>query len=215
MLHPYYKLDYIKMAWGGPEEMKKELEAGNALAKDWHDEALKVLEETMEAYWEEPEQQQPAASNAPASPPDDDETLESEFDHHHRNLVQSLPSTAGGCAAECHCYLSDHPSDVMKDTDIVKWWLVRCFLLYIHTLLITPYRHTGIATPPLPALPRMFVQFQLHQSHVNSCFPQVPKLQLIAVHALVQTSLSIFKSSSMLGARRSPTTQKRTCPKLR
>ena len=195
--------------------MKKELEAGNALAKDWHDEVLKVLEETMEAYWEEPEQQQPAASNAPASPPDDDETLESEFDRHRRNLVQSSPSTVGGCAAKCCHYLSDCPSDVMKDTDIVKWWSVRCFLLYIHTLLITPYRHTGIATPPLPTLPRMFAQFQLHQSHVNSCFLQVPKLQLIAVRALVQTSSSIFKSSSTLGARRSPTTQKRTRPKLR
>ena len=40
ILHPYYKLDYIKMAWGGPKEKKKELEAGNLLAKDWHDEAL-------------------------------------------------------------------------------------------------------------------------------------------------------------------------------
>ena len=91
------------MAWGGPKEMKKELEAGNALAKDWHDEALKALEKTMEAYWEELEKQQPTASNALASPPDDDETLESEFDHYHRNLVQLLPSTVG-----LHTYTTDH-----------------------------------------------------------------------------------------------------------
>jgi hypothetical protein len=34
-LHPYYKLDYIKMAWGGTEEQAREYAAGNAHAKDW------------------------------------------------------------------------------------------------------------------------------------------------------------------------------------
>ena len=110
------------MAWGGPEEKRRELEAGNMLAKDWHDKVLKVLEETMQAYWEEPEQQQPTAFNAPVSAPDDNETLESEFDCHRCHLLQqSLSPPSGGCAAKlCH-YLSNHPSDVMKDTDIVRW----------------------------------------------------------------------------------------------
>jgi hypothetical protein len=43
VLHPYYKLAYIKMAWGGAEEEKMEHEAGNLNAKDWHDEALQVV----------------------------------------------------------------------------------------------------------------------------------------------------------------------------
>ncbi|KAG2354330.1 hypothetical protein BDR07DRAFT_1192107, partial [Suillus spraguei] len=51
VLHPYYKLEYIKMPWGGPEEQECECVAGNLNAKDWHDEALKVVETTMEAYW--------------------------------------------------------------------------------------------------------------------------------------------------------------------
>ncbi|KAF9228572.1 hypothetical protein BS17DRAFT_655048, partial [Gyrodon lividus] len=51
ILHPYYKLAYIKMAWGGPEEQRKEQAAGNPNAKDWHDEALKTLEKTVEEYW--------------------------------------------------------------------------------------------------------------------------------------------------------------------
>ena len=216
VLHPYYKLDYIKMAWGGPEEKRKEVEAGNPFMKDWHDEALKVVEDTMQAYWEEPGQQL-TPFNAPTSAADDDETLESEFDHHRRHLMQqSLLSNSGGCAAELRCYLSDHPSDVTKDTDIVKWWSVGVFFLFMHaTVLITLHRNTGIATPPLPKLPRTSVPSQLHQSHVNSCSLQVQKLQLITIHALVRTSLSIFKSSSMLGARQFQITQRRTCSKLR
>jgi hypothetical protein len=33
-LHPYYKLEYIKMAWGGAEEQAEEIEAGNIDAKN-------------------------------------------------------------------------------------------------------------------------------------------------------------------------------------
>ena len=40
VLHPYYKLAYIKMAWGGAKEEENEHEAGNLHAKDWHDQAL-------------------------------------------------------------------------------------------------------------------------------------------------------------------------------
>ena len=44
MLHPYYKLDYIEMAWGGADEQKKEIKDGNPHAKNWQDEAQKVVE---------------------------------------------------------------------------------------------------------------------------------------------------------------------------
>ena len=128
VLHLYYKLDYIKMAWGGPEEKRKKLEAGNAFAKDWHDEVLKIIEATMQDYWEEPDQQ-PAPTSALFNSPglDDDETLESKFDCHRRHLIQQSTSlNSDGCAAELHCYLSDWPSDVLKDTDIIGWWSVRC-----------------------------------------------------------------------------------------
>ena len=47
MLHPYYKLAYIKVAWGGPEEQASERAAGNRDAKDWQDEARKILEQTV------------------------------------------------------------------------------------------------------------------------------------------------------------------------
>ena len=38
-LHPYYKLDYFQLKWGGAEEQEEELRNGNLNAKNWQDEA--------------------------------------------------------------------------------------------------------------------------------------------------------------------------------
>jgi hypothetical protein len=38
------------MAWGGPEEQAEEHANGNAAAKDWHDEALKIVKRTVSPY---------------------------------------------------------------------------------------------------------------------------------------------------------------------
>ena len=47
MLHPYYKLAYIKVQWGGPKEQAEEIEAGNPDAIDWQDEARKIVEKNV------------------------------------------------------------------------------------------------------------------------------------------------------------------------
>lgn len=47
VLHPYYKLAYIKVLWSGPEEKAAEIEDGNLDAKDWQDEACKIVENTV------------------------------------------------------------------------------------------------------------------------------------------------------------------------
>jgi len=49
-LHPYFKLAYIKIVWGGPAEQEAECKAGNPHAKDWQDEAKKILECTVCAH---------------------------------------------------------------------------------------------------------------------------------------------------------------------
>jgi hypothetical protein len=36
-LHPYYKLAYIKLAWGGEEEQMEQIAAGYPYAKNWKD----------------------------------------------------------------------------------------------------------------------------------------------------------------------------------
>lgn len=47
VLHPYYKLDYIKVSWGGPAEKAADIAAGNPHAKDWQAEAKEVVEKTV------------------------------------------------------------------------------------------------------------------------------------------------------------------------
>jgi len=46
-LHPYYKLAYIEMAWGGVAEQEVEMAAGDLYAKNWQDEARKIVERTV------------------------------------------------------------------------------------------------------------------------------------------------------------------------
>ncbi|KAF8487806.1 hypothetical protein F5888DRAFT_1624190, partial [Russula emetica] len=50
VLHPYYKLDYIKLSWGGAEEQAIEHLGGNPFAKNWQDKALKVVEEMVSVH---------------------------------------------------------------------------------------------------------------------------------------------------------------------
>lgn len=47
VLHPYFKLAYIEMAWGGAAEQEVEHQKWNIQAKNWHEEAEKVLERTV------------------------------------------------------------------------------------------------------------------------------------------------------------------------
>jgi hypothetical protein len=44
VLHPYYKLAYIKLSWGGPKEQAEEIAQGNPSAKDWHNKAKQIVE---------------------------------------------------------------------------------------------------------------------------------------------------------------------------
>jgi len=38
---------YIKLSWGGPKEQAAEIAAGNIHAKNWQDEARKIVEKTV------------------------------------------------------------------------------------------------------------------------------------------------------------------------
>ena len=54
--------------------------------------------------------------------PTDNDSVLSEFDHHHHTLL--LGQEGEGWQAELRQYLKDMPTDVTKDTDIMKWWQV-------------------------------------------------------------------------------------------
>ena len=47
VLHPYYKLAYIKISWGGEREQAAEIAQGKLDAKNWHSEAKKLVERTV------------------------------------------------------------------------------------------------------------------------------------------------------------------------
>ena len=122
--------------WGGPKEQAQEQECGNTNAKDWHDEALKVIEKAMADYWQDPNTVTSGTLAALATgtaviygsaedgidPLGADSMMESKFDWHcHILIVQqsAQSSTAGGWAVELCRYLSDLPAEVTKDTDII------------------------------------------------------------------------------------------------
>ncbi|KIK76893.1 hypothetical protein PAXRUDRAFT_168520 [Paxillus rubicundulus Ve08.2h10] len=116
------------MAWGGPDEQAKEITAGNRNAKNWHYKALKVVEAAMEEYWTEAAASQArskgARTVAPASSAEPTGTLELDYDRHRRMLIEQARCGSNmGWAAELRCYLNDLPENVVKDMDIVLWWL--------------------------------------------------------------------------------------------
>ena len=110
------------MAWGGADE-QKEVAAGNANTKDWYDKALKMVQKMVEEYWNKCK-----GSNAPtitqASCSNNDSThcpLESKYNRHcHHALEQTaMQVSSGGWKEELYHYLTNMPSDVFKDTDII------------------------------------------------------------------------------------------------
>lgn len=47
VIHPYYKLHWIELHWGGAEAQQVEFDAGNFDAKDWVKEAKRVVEKKV------------------------------------------------------------------------------------------------------------------------------------------------------------------------
>ena len=91
------------MAWGGAEEQSREQEAGNQHAKNWYDEAIKVVEGTMEEYWNANsiDTSTGMSTNTSGTLEPDNDTLKSDFDcHRHLLLMQSANSRAEGWVME-------------------------------------------------------------------------------------------------------------------
>jgi len=47
VLHPYYKLTYIALSWGGAKEQAAKIDAGNFDTKNWQYEARKIVEKNV------------------------------------------------------------------------------------------------------------------------------------------------------------------------
>jgi hypothetical protein len=119
------------MAWGGEEEQAAERAAGNPNAKNWQDEARKIVEHTMEAYWTNKQVDGKTEIGTQATSVDDNVDLETDFDHLHRTLLtQAQTNENGGWEAELWRYLKDIPDDVSKETDVIDWWGVSVTLAW-------------------------------------------------------------------------------------
>jgi hypothetical protein len=137
------------MAWGGQKEQASEYAAGNLNAKNWHDEALHVVEKTMQAYWQDRSVATTTPSSATALSTSLDNVTESEFDRHRRTLhAQALNDE--GWATELRQYLKDISDDVTKEINVIEWWSVSAPEFYIGYLLIHLSRDILRCIPPFP-----------------------------------------------------------------
>jgi hypothetical protein len=136
VLHPYYKLAYIKLAWGGPVEQAAEIAAGNPNAKNWQAEARKIVEKTvrliisnyntmlnstikqMAEYYST----RPAVAARNITSDTDPSITISEFDKHRESLLSN--DVEEGWVSELRRYIETMQRDIKKDADIVEWWQV-------------------------------------------------------------------------------------------
>lgn len=154
-LHPYYKLHYIERAWGGAKEQEQEILAGNPDAKNWHDEARKILEDTvrnspsfiqlvitylqMRAYWKTrprtnlDDEPMDVDDDAHSALPHDPSIFISDFDRYRQTLVSRDDDE--GWESELRRYLKSIPAEMKKDIDLVRLWSV-CIFLYIYCSLL-------------------------------------------------------------------------------
>ncbi|SRR6266404_3749721 len=123
------------MVWGGVKEQEEKAD-GNANTKNWYNDTLQVVKNTMREYW----QAGSLSHNAPAviSPlPNPSTSLESDYDRHCRQLImknQCENRQVLGWAGELRQYLTV-VDDVMKDTDVVDWWAVSPCIVSIVLIL--------------------------------------------------------------------------------
>jgi hypothetical protein len=112
------------LAWGGATEQAQERAAGNRHAKNWCDEALKVVEAAVEEYWTDAQASSTAADATATDSLATDETLESEFDRHRRLRLEKESTRSLGWQSELRNYLSVIADDVSKEMNVIDWWAV-------------------------------------------------------------------------------------------
>ena len=132
----------------------------------------------------------------PAKPPST--TVPSSFDQHHKTLI--MLKVEEGWQNELRQYLRDHPKNVTRHTDIIKWWQVHSLyyiLLWYHPL--TTSRTMGRDIWHSPRSHSVFWQ-SWHPLSLASIFsPLGSTSQLMIVHVLGPIGLNSSRYWSQLG----------------
>src|ERR1700679_1044678 len=146
-----------------------ECKAGNLNAKDWHDEALQVVQQTMKNYWNQQVEESNSVGRIPTfSQVSNKHPLELEYDCNCRQLLQSqaIHANSGGWKEELRQYLHDMPTNVIEDTDIVAWWAVSTFIsIFCYYIYLLFYGNILKSIQLLPTLLWISAQFQQHLYH--------------------------------------------------
>ncbi|KZT31579.1 hATC-domain-containing protein, partial [Sistotremastrum suecicum HHB10207 ss-3] len=108
--------------WGGAEEQAAEIANGNASAKNWVEEAERIIKNATNA----------AESSLPpsSSPPPTSDSMDVDLDdlddddyYDHQRRQEMLHAQDGeDWELEYATYSKDLARDVERDTDLVKWW---------------------------------------------------------------------------------------------
>jgi len=174
------------MAWGGAEEQEQQQAAGDPNAKNWHDEALKIIENSMRDYWKEAHEESrcqlvahgQSTSASQSSPTTGSATLDSTFDRHHRELLEKTTrenSASLGWAVELRRYLSVVIEGASKDMDIIAWWAVSITMLFHALYTDITCRNMLMCIQHFHVSHEMFVQSLHHLSPVSGFFRLVLK----------------------------------------
>ena len=213
MLHPYYKLNYIEMVWGGEKEQAAEIAAGNFDAKNWHAEALKTVEVAVclplvyllvtwiaDCYGQMAEYHGKAmlpclAPTPTPTPPPTANHSDDEYDQLRKGLLtRSIHDE--GWRAELHCYLNDIPADVSKDTDIVAWWGVsgRPSVSFVQPTQLSLQDHAKL----YPTLAKIALDVLPAQASSVPCERLFSAGKEIAVAHRAQLGADVFKQLQIL-----------------
>jgi hypothetical protein len=150
----------------------------------------------MEKYWKNRRRSSPTTSGTVTTPgtgsmtPTNNEasaSVMSDFDRYRRSLVALEEDE--GWESELWRYLKDMPADVTADTDIIHYWQVcsfNVFLLYLKFHITMTYRTITDSIPPSDVSHLTYSQF-LHLPFLANVFFLPPsQLQMIVVRDWVQ-----------------------------
>jgi hypothetical protein len=113
-------------------------------------------------------------TNAPTT----GKSVMSEFDRFCQGHV--MRDNEEGWAPELCCYLKELPTDVTKDTDIIEWWQVWLFFLYLLCTILN-----------LPTS-RIMLKFILHLPELCPTSSHVKHLQFLVSSFFLQVSRQLM-----------------------
>ena len=174
---------------------------------------LKIVEDVMQAYyWKEWSELEIQPNSFMSKKRGHTNMLTSEYDQHCCALIKKL---AMGWSAELHLYLSEIAEDIMRDSDIIAWWVMSSCVISSYIFSKTVQRNTPWYTWHFLLWHAIYVESQPLPCYVNAFSLPVVRLPQINTHVLAWIALNNCKYSSMGGTTQLLTMLLSTCLNLK